>query len=55
MTLISNANRTMKGLKMISLFPIGKPSTGFPKPSVILIYSRKKLRRIKGKGEKRKK
>ena len=28
------------------------PSTGFPKPSVILIHSRKKLRRIKGKRKK---
>ena len=53
MTLISNVNWTMKGLKMISLFPIGKPSTGFPKPSVILIHSRKKLRRIKGKRRKK--
>ena len=35
------------------LFPIGKLSTGFPKPSVILIHSRKKLRRIKGKKEKK--
>ena len=41
MILISNVNWTMM---MISLFPIRKPSTGLPKPSVILIHSRKKLR-----------